>query len=655
MLETQTHPVTARSASQETCELTILMPCLNEAETLDRCIVKARGYLARCGVAGEVLVADNGSTDGSQAIAEAAGARVVPIPERGYGSALIGGVRAARGRYVIMGDSDDSYDFSQLDLFVQQLRAGYQLVMGNRFKGGIMPGAMPPLHRYLGNPVLTAIGRIFFRSPCGDFHCGLRGFDRAAILSLDLQAPGMEFASEMVVKATIRKLRITEVPTTLSPDGRSRPPHLRSWRDGWRHLRFLLLFSPRWLFLYPGAALFVDWSAGHDLARATFAQSGERDTRHPHLVLRGTGRGRRRSLDAVLGVRQGLRHAGGLCAARPVVPADYADGDAGSRSDRRGPAAAARLGVGLTGTLKLGQRGIRSRLAGNDDAAGNPVRNRDPAGVPDRLWSVLPQRAGNSCKRTASQQVNFHARSPNAQYNVARPGSLPVRVAHYQRRNMYSRFVAAMRPCANDTILDIGVTSDRTYDHSNYLETWYPEKARITAAGIDEDARYLEQMYPGSRFVLADGRHLPFADGSFDFVHSSAVIEHVGSRARQVQFLRECFRVARKGMFITTPNRWFPIEFHTVLPLLHWLPPNLYRRVLTAVGKDFYAAEENLNLLSRNNLTQTARSAGIERMQIDTVALAGWPTNLLLVVNKEAPGQNLSRHAGEVEARKRRG
>ena len=239
------------------CELTILMPCLNEAETLATCIDKARGFLRRTGIDGEVLIADNGSTDGSQSIAMAHGARVIPIEERGYGGALKGGIRAARGRYVIMGDSDDSYDFSALDPFVAELRAGHKLVMGNRFKGGIKPGAMPPLHRYLGNPVLTTIGRIFFRSPCGDFHCGLRGFDREAILGLDLQAPGMEFASEMVVKATINCLPITEVPTTLSPDGRTRPPHLRSWRDGWRHLRFLLLFSPRWLFLYPGFALFA--------------------------------------------------------------------------------------------------------------------------------------------------------------------------------------------------------------------------------------------------------------------------------------------------------------------------------------------------------------------------------------------------------------
>ncbi len=239
------------------CELTILMPCLNEAETLGVCIEKARAFLTRAGIDGEVVIADNGSTDGSQSIATALGARVVPIAERGYGSALKGGIRAAAGRYVIMGDSDDSYDFSRLDAFVAQLRAGFALVMGNRFKGGILPGAMPPLHRYLGNPVLTTIGRLFFRSPCGDFHCGLRGFDRQAILDLDLQAPGMEFASEMVVKATINGLTIAEVPTTLSPDGRSRPPHLRSWRDGWRHLRFLLLFSPRWLFLYPGLGLFL--------------------------------------------------------------------------------------------------------------------------------------------------------------------------------------------------------------------------------------------------------------------------------------------------------------------------------------------------------------------------------------------------------------
>ena len=238
-------------------ELTILMPCLNEAETLGVCIAKAMGYLARSGVAGEVLIADNGSTDGSQTIAEAGGARVVPVPERGYGAALIAGIRAARGRFVIMGDSDDSYDFTALDPFVAQLRAGNQLVMGNRFRGGIAPGAMPPLHRYLGNPVLSTVGRVFFGAPVGDFHCGLRGFERGAMLGLDLRAPGMEFASEMVVKATMQGLRIAEVPTTLSPDGRSRPPHLRSWRDGWRHLRFLLVFCPRWLFLYPGAALFA--------------------------------------------------------------------------------------------------------------------------------------------------------------------------------------------------------------------------------------------------------------------------------------------------------------------------------------------------------------------------------------------------------------
>jgi glycosyltransferase involved in cell wall biosynthesis len=239
------------------CELTILMPCLNEAETLARCIAKARAYLTRSGIDGEVLIADNGSSDGSQMIAEANGARVVTIPARGYGSALLGGIRSARGRYVIMGDSDDSYDFSDLDPFVTKLRDRYQLVMGNRFRGGIKPGAMPLLHKYLGNPILTAVGRLFFRSPCGDFHCGLRGFDRDAILSLDLQAPGMEFASEIVVKASIFGFRISEVPTTLSPDGRSRPPHLRRWRDGWRHLRFLLLFSPKWLFLYPGLTLFA--------------------------------------------------------------------------------------------------------------------------------------------------------------------------------------------------------------------------------------------------------------------------------------------------------------------------------------------------------------------------------------------------------------
>jgi glycosyltransferase involved in cell wall biosynthesis len=239
------------------CELTILMPCLNEAKTIERCIAKALAFLARNSVTGEVVIADNGSTDGSPAIAAAAGARVVPVIERGYGRALLGGIRAARGTYVIMGDSDDSYDFETLEPFLAKLRSGYALVMGNRFAGGIAPGAMPRLHRYFGNPILSAIGRLFFHSPCKDFYCGLRGFRRDAVLALDLQAPGMEFAHEMVVKATLHSLTITEVPTTLSPDGRGRPPHLRSWRDGWRTLRFLLLFSPRWLFLYPGCALFL--------------------------------------------------------------------------------------------------------------------------------------------------------------------------------------------------------------------------------------------------------------------------------------------------------------------------------------------------------------------------------------------------------------
>jgi glycosyltransferase involved in cell wall biosynthesis len=240
----------------ETLELTILMPCLNEAETVVTCIQKARGFLDRSGIHGEVLIADNGSTDGSQTLATSAGARVAPIPGRGYGAALIGGIAAAKGRFVIMGDADDSYDFSCLDAFVAKLREGHPLVMGNRFTGGIMPGAMPPLHRYLGNPVLSFIGRLLFRSPIGDFHCGLRGFDRQAVLDLKLASTGMEFASEMIVKATLAGFDIAEVPTILQPDGRSRPPHLRSWRDGWRHLRFLLMMSPRWLLLYPGLSLF---------------------------------------------------------------------------------------------------------------------------------------------------------------------------------------------------------------------------------------------------------------------------------------------------------------------------------------------------------------------------------------------------------------
>ncbi len=239
----------------EAIELSIVMPCLNEAETLGVCIEKANRFLAESGVAGEVVIADNGSTDGSQAIAQSLGARVVPVPVRGYGAALQAGIAASRGRFVAMADSDDSYDFLGLMPFVLKLREGFDLVMGNRFKGGIAPGAMPPLHRYLGNPVLSFVGRLFYPSKIGDFHCGLRAFRRDTILALGLKTTGMEFASEMVVKATLAHLRVAEVPTTLSPDGRSRPPHLRSWRDGWRHLKFLLTFAPKWLFFYPGAAL----------------------------------------------------------------------------------------------------------------------------------------------------------------------------------------------------------------------------------------------------------------------------------------------------------------------------------------------------------------------------------------------------------------
>src|ERR1700723_3870275 len=233
------------------------MPCLNEAETVATCVRKAVKFIADSGISGEVVVADNGSTDGSRKLAEDAGARVVPIPERGYGNALMGGIIAARGEYVIMGDADDSYDFTNLMPFITELRKGNDLVMGNRFKGGIAPGAMPPLHRYLGNPVLSFIGRLFFPSAIGDFHCGLRGFNRDSVLALNLQATGMEFASELVVKAALYGQHVTEVPTTLAKDGRSRPPHLHTWRDGWRHLRFLMLFSPRWLFFLPAMVLLI--------------------------------------------------------------------------------------------------------------------------------------------------------------------------------------------------------------------------------------------------------------------------------------------------------------------------------------------------------------------------------------------------------------
>lgn len=244
------------------------MPCLDEAQTLETCIRKARGYLDRAGVEGEIVIGDNGSTDGSQEIARRCGARVIDVPLRGYGAALYYATLGARGRYVIMADSDDSYDFSDLDPFLNRLRAGDDLVMGNRFRGGVKPGAMPWKNRYIGNPILSGIGRLLFRCPSGDFHCGLRGYSKDAFRRMDLRTTGMEYASEMVIKATLQGMKISEVPTTLSPDGRSRPPHLRPWRDGWRHLVFMLVYSPRWLFLYPGlflgglGAFLIAWLSG---------------------------------------------------------------------------------------------------------------------------------------------------------------------------------------------------------------------------------------------------------------------------------------------------------------------------------------------------------------------------------------------------------
>ena len=249
-------------SDEESIELSVVMPCLNERESVGICVRKAFAALQAVGVRGEVIVGDNGSTDGSVEIAEMEGARVIQITHKGYGNALMGGISAARGNYVLMADSDDSYDFGHIMRFLMQLRAGSDLVMGNRFRGGIAKRAMPPLHRYLGNPVLSGIGRLLFRSPCEDFHCGMRGFRKDSFLRMDIRSTGMEFASEMVVKATLLGMNISEVPTTLSPDGRGRQPHLRTWRDGWRHLRFLLMYSPRWLFLYPGIVLILLGLAG---------------------------------------------------------------------------------------------------------------------------------------------------------------------------------------------------------------------------------------------------------------------------------------------------------------------------------------------------------------------------------------------------------
>ena len=255
VLQIRALEIDSDTAAIDTLELSVVMPCLNEYETVAICVRKALAALRSADIQGEVIVADNGSTDGSVELAREAGARVVPVTQKGYGNALLGGISAARGRYVVMADADDSYEFSHIPRFLDELRSGSDLVMGNRFRGGIQRKAMPFLHRYLGNPVLTWIGKLFFHSPCGDFHCGIRGFRKNSFKRMDIRSTGMEFASEMVVKASLLQMKISEIPTTLAPDGRTRAPHLRTWRDGWRHLRFLLMYSPRWLFLYPGALL----------------------------------------------------------------------------------------------------------------------------------------------------------------------------------------------------------------------------------------------------------------------------------------------------------------------------------------------------------------------------------------------------------------
>lgn len=236
-------------------ELSIVMPCLNEAETLGICIQKAQRFLNTNTIAGEIIIADNGSTDGSQTITKQNGAILIKVPKKGYGNALKGGIEAASGTYVIMADADDSYDFENLMPYIIKLRGGNDLVMGNRFKGGIKPGAMPFLHKYLGNPVLSFLGRLFYKINIGDFHCGLRGFSKEAYHRMDLKTTGMEFASEMIVKSKLNGLKITEVPTILYKDGRTRKPHLKTWSDGWRHLRFLMLYSPNWLFLIPAVVM----------------------------------------------------------------------------------------------------------------------------------------------------------------------------------------------------------------------------------------------------------------------------------------------------------------------------------------------------------------------------------------------------------------
>ena len=276
----------AEYTAEKTKELTILMPCLNEAETIEACIKRAQKLLADNGIDGEILISDNGSIDGSKKIARELGARVIKCPVRGYGAALQNGIEQARGKYILMGDSDDSYHFDEAMPLIEELRKGSDVCIGNRFLGGIQPGAMPFLNKYVGNPILTAVGKIFFRIDAGDFHCGMRAFRRDRILALDLVTTGMEWASEMLVKSRLHRLTIVEIPIRLYKDGRSRRPHLKRWHDGWRHLRFMLLHAPTWLFIIPGLLMVLAGLIGEAaLARGPLPVGGVTLDVHSMLVM----------------------------------------------------------------------------------------------------------------------------------------------------------------------------------------------------------------------------------------------------------------------------------------------------------------------------------------------------------------------------------
>jgi glycosyltransferase involved in cell wall biosynthesis len=623
-------------------EVSVVMPCLNEADTLATCIEKAQRAFREHGIVGEIVVADNGSTDDSAAIATRLGARVIPIQQRGYGQALMGGIAAARGKFIIMGDADDSYDFLEIPKFVARLREGYDLVQGCRLPsagGTVLPGAMPFLHRWLGNPLLSALVRRWFKAEIHDVYCGLRGFTKEAYARLDQRCTGMEFATEMIVKASLFKERLAEVPITLHPDGRkSHAPHLRTFRDGWRTLRLFLMYSPRWLFVIPGLGMVLAGLAGYALALPGVTRGGITFDAHTLLFA---------SLAMICGYQSLLFaiFAKTFAVNERLLPEDgfYRKFFELVNLERGLLLGAGALIAGL-GLLVFALNEWRLAEFGRLDYARTmrvvvPGVTLTALGFQTVLSSFFVSILGMQRREVASvtparaSHLKRVEQSGNAvddpvsvdYFNRSHPlHGIKTRLAMAARRRMFERVMSLLELDRESRVLDVGVTPDTAIPYNNFFERWYPHRRRLTVCSI-EDCSNLETVFPGITFTRLDDRELPFRDAEFDVALSFAVLEHVGTRDDQKKFLSELARVSYEFVAYT-PYRYFPIEMHTFFPLVHWLPSSVYRPLWRRLGLGFWADEQNLNLLSRSSLRAILPPDGVADIRL--LWTAGWPSNI---------------------------